>query len=156
MQTNKEIVSNENYIHKHTGFAPDGHLEKRNLCRSQRLLLSTEKNKGENYKKMELEINNKYRITSDKYQWTIQEKRTRKGEDDWNSILYYATFEHAINGLRELMVRLSDANTLTDALRDVENVTTQLSQAIPDTLRIKILNEEWFQIDNREALRNDE
>jgi hypothetical protein len=105
---------------------------------------------------MKLDINNKYRITSDKYQWTIQEKRTRKGEDDWNSILYYGTFEHAINGLRELMVRLSDANTLTDALRDVENVTTQLSQAIPDTLRIKILNEEWFQIDNREAPKNDE
>ena len=78
----------------------------------------------------ELEINKKYRITSDKYQWMIQEKRTRKGKIDWKSISYYPSIEQAIQGLGELMVRLSDAKTLTDALRDVQNVATQLSHAL--------------------------
>ena len=89
---------------------------------------------------MELEINNKYRITSDKYQWMIQEKRTRKGKIDWKSVSYYPSIEQAIQGLGEMMVRLSDAKTLTDALRDVQNVATQLSQAL--TPKFEIPSEE--------------
>ena len=85
---------------------------------------------------MELEIDNKYRITSDKYQWMIQEKRTRKGKIDWKSISYYPSIEQAIQGLGELMVRLSDAKTLTDALRDVQNVATQLSHALTPNLEV--------------------
>ena len=85
---------------------------------------------------MELEINKKYRITSDKYQWIIQEKRTRKGKIDWTSISYYTSIEQAIQGLGELMVRLSDAKTLTDALRDVQNVATQLSHALTPNLEV--------------------
>ena len=85
---------------------------------------------------MELEINNKYRIASDKYQWIIQEKRTRKGKIDWTSISYYPSIEQAIQGLGELMVRLSDAKTLTDALRDVQNVATQLSHALTPNLEV--------------------
>ncbi len=85
---------------------------------------------------MELEINTKYRIASDKYQWMIQEKRTRKGKIDWKSISYYTSVEQAIQGLGELMVRLSDAKTLTDALRDVQNVATQLSHALTPKLEV--------------------
>ena len=85
---------------------------------------------------MELEIDKKYRITSDKYQWIIQEKRTRKGKIDWTSISYYPSIEQAIQGLGELMVRLSDAKTLTDALRDVQNVATQLSHALTPNLEV--------------------
>ena len=85
---------------------------------------------------MELEINTKYRIASDKYQWMIQEKRTRKGKIDWTSISYYTSIEQAIQGLGELMVRLSDAKTLTDALRDVQNVATQLSHALTPKLEV--------------------
>ena len=85
---------------------------------------------------MELEIDNKYRITSDKYQWMIQEKRTRKGKIDWTSISYYTSIEQAIQGLGELMVRLSGAKTLTDALRDVQNVATQLSHALTPKLEV--------------------
>jgi len=85
---------------------------------------------------MELEINNKYRITSDKYQWMIQEKRTRKGKIDWKSVSYYPSIEQAIQGLGEMLVRLSDAKTLTDALRDVQNVATQLSHALTPNLEV--------------------
>ena len=34
------------------------------------------------------------------------------------------------------MVRLSDAKTLTDALRDVQNVATQLSHALTPNLEV--------------------
>ena len=78
---------------------------------------------------MIIPINDKYRLKSDEYQWIIERKRTRKGEEDWQARLFYPTVKAAVQGLGELMVRQSKANTLVDALEAVENVATTLSQA---------------------------
>ena len=75
-------------------------------------------------------INEQYRITTDPYQWIVQKKRTRKDQDDWESVTYHPTFPSAVQSLGELMVRRSDAATLADALVDVEYITTMLSQAL--------------------------
>ena len=75
-------------------------------------------------------INEQYRITTDPYQWIVQKKRTRKDQVDWESVTYHPTFKSALQSLGELMVRRSDAATLADALVDVENVTTTLSQVL--------------------------
>ena len=75
-------------------------------------------------------INEQYRITTDPYQWIVQKKRTRKDQDGWESVTYHPTFRSAVQSLGELMVRRSDAATLTEALVEVENVTTSLSQAL--------------------------
>ena len=64
----------------------------------------------------------------------IQERRTRKGREVWESKLFFGTFQLAYKELRELMVRLSGADTLADALDDVENVNTTLSQALTPQL----------------------
>ena len=79
---------------------------------------------------MIIPINERYRITSDEYQWIIQKKRSRKGREDWESKLFFGTFEGAVKDLGELMVRRSKANTLVDALAEVEKVATTLSQAL--------------------------
>ena len=78
---------------------------------------------------MIIPINDRYRIASDPRQWMIQEPRTRNGETEWESKYYFGTLESAVKELRELMVRTSDAQTLVDALADVEKATTILSQA---------------------------
>ena len=78
---------------------------------------------------MIIPINDRYRIASDPRQWMIQEPRTRNGETEWESRYYFGTLESAVMELREVMVRTSDAQTLVDALADVEKVTTILSQA---------------------------
>ena len=83
---------------------------------------------------MKIPINTQFRIKSDRYQWMIQERRTRKGREVWESKLFFGTFQLAYKGLGELMVRLSDADTLADALEDVENVATTLSQALTPQL----------------------
>ena len=83
---------------------------------------------------MKIPINGQFRIKSDRYQWMIQERRTRKGREVWESKLFFGTFQLAYKGLGELMVRLSDADTLADALEDVENVATTLSQALTPQL----------------------
>ena len=79
---------------------------------------------------MLIPINERYRIASDSRQWMIQESRMRNGETVWQPKYYFGTFKSALNELGELMVRTSDAQTLVDALIDVEKVTTTLSQAL--------------------------
>ena len=79
---------------------------------------------------MMIPINDRYRISSDRYQWMIQEARTRKGDKVWESKCFFGTFPAAVKGLWELMVRESEAQTLVDALADVEKITTTLSQAL--------------------------
>ena len=83
---------------------------------------------------MIIPINARYRIVSDEYQWIIQRIRTRKGKEDWQARLYYPTLKAALEGLGELMVRQSDVATLADALAEVENVATTLSQALTPTI----------------------
>ena len=65
---------------------------------------------------MIIPINERYRITSDEYQWIIQKKRSRKGREDWESKLSFGTFESALQSLGELLVRRSEANTLVGML----------------------------------------
>jgi len=79
---------------------------------------------------MIIPINERYRIVSDEYQWIIQKKRSRKGKEDWQSKLFFGTLEGAVQGLGELLVRRSEANTLVDALQEVEKIATTLSQAL--------------------------
>ena len=79
---------------------------------------------------MIIPINEQYRITTDPYQWIVQKKRSRKGKEDWESQTYHPSIQSALQSLGEFMVRQSDATTLTDALVEVENVTTTLSQAL--------------------------
>ena len=88
---------------------------------------------------MIIPVNEHYRITTDPNQWMVEKARTRNGKKDWESKLFYPTFESALKGLGEIMVRLSDAQTLVDAIRDVEKVSTTLSQAL--TIRIEGLEE---------------
>jgi len=86
---------------------------------------------------MIIPINARYRIVSDEYQWIIQRIRTRKGKEDWQARLYYPTLKAAVEGLGELMVKQSKADTLVSALAAVEEVATQLSQALTPKIEVK-------------------
>ena len=88
---------------------------------------------------MIIPVNEQFRIATDPNQWMVEKARTRNGNREWEAKLFYPTFESALKGLGELMVRLSDAQTLVDAIRDVEKVSTTLSQAL--TIRIQGLEE---------------
>ena len=79
---------------------------------------------------MILHINDRFRITSDSRQWIIQQARTRNGHKSWQSKWFFPTFESALRELGQLMVRTSDADTLVDALEEVDKVATTLSQAL--------------------------
>ena len=88
---------------------------------------------------MIIPVNEHYRIATDAYQWVVERARTRNGNKEWEPKLFYPTFKSALKGLGELMVRRSEAQTLADAIADVEKVSTTLSQAL--TIRIDCLEE---------------
>ena len=88
---------------------------------------------------MIIPVNGQFRIFTDENQWIVQEVRNRLGEKAWRSRLFYPTYELAVQSLGQLMVRLSEAETLVDAVRDVEKVSTTLSQAL--TIRIEGLED---------------
>ena len=79
---------------------------------------------------MVIPINHRYRIRSDTYQWIIEEVRTRSGQISWESRWYFPTLSSAVKELGETMVRQSEAQTIAEALADIETVTTTLSQAL--------------------------
>ena len=79
---------------------------------------------------MIIQIDEQYRVTTDPYQWIIQKRRSRKGEEDWECLTYHPSLDSAIQGLREHLVRDSDAQTVADALRDISHIDTTLSQAL--------------------------
>jgi len=79
---------------------------------------------------LKIDINTDYRITSDSHQWIVQKRRIRKGNQDWESVAFLASLPTALEWLRERLVREGEAETLTDALGEIETVTTTLSQAL--------------------------
>lgn len=86
---------------------------------------------------MILPIDAKYRITSDRYQWTIQEARKRKGKISWEGIQFYSSLEGAVNGLAGLKLRLSDARCLADALSEAQRIATSLTHALSPEYEVR-------------------
>jgi hypothetical protein len=87
---------------------------------------------------MIIPIDEKYRLKSDKDQWMIQKFRpSKKDPDEWRSFKYFHYPQEAVNALLQLQIRASDAQTLADALIDVEKLTTQLVVALTPFLIVK-------------------
>ena len=90
---------------------------------------------------MILPIDEVYRIIGDEHSWQIQKARTRTKDGEkikiWESFKWLTSIENAINTLGDYMVRTSDAQTLGEALKVVENVTTKLSLAL--TMKFEVI-----------------
>jgi hypothetical protein len=106
---------------------------------------------------MILPVNSEYRIATDPYAWKIQQytRRKRNGEliHEWKSIKWYGTLQQAVQCLANLMIMSCDAQTLADALVEVENVAATLCQALQPRFEVNP-NLNWEQareLDQKEA-----
>ena len=79
---------------------------------------------------MKIPINNDYQLGADKRQWIIYEPKMRKGEKCWEGKHFFANPQNAVNFLGNMMVRESDAQTLVDALAEIDRVATLLTHAL--------------------------
>jgi len=85
---------------------------------------------------MILPIDDEYRIKGDKHSWAIQKGRIKKGEITWESVSWFTSLESTVNHLGNLMVRTSNAQTLADALKEIEKVTTLLTHALSPKFKV--------------------
>lgn len=83
---------------------------------------------------MILPIDDTYRIAADAQCWSIQRRKQRKEGETWESFKFYTTLDDAVQGLAQLMIRTSDAQTLADALLEAESIATRLSLALSPTV----------------------
>ena len=86
---------------------------------------------------MIIPIDDKYRLKSDVNQWMIQESRIVKGEVQWRGIKFFHDPSNAVTELVLLGVRQSDAQTLTDALAEVERITAHVLSALHPRFEVR-------------------
>ena len=89
---------------------------------------------------MIIKINDEYAVQSDANCWAISKwtKDSRDG-DYYKQILWYSTFESAVQGLVRRMIRLSNAQTIEDAIKDAEGVKEVGRVALEPTYKIEEL-----------------
>ena len=85
---------------------------------------------------MIIPINDKYRISANKERWVVEkygrctDPETKKLVDYWSPITYHQSLQSAINSLAQLMIRTSDAETVAEALKVIDQVTATLCEAL--------------------------
>ena len=89
---------------------------------------------------MIIPIDDKYRIKSDVNQWMLQRFRpaSEKREESWESFKYFHDPSNAVTELIQLQIREADTQTLTDALVEVDRITTSVLQALSPHLDVTV------------------
>lgn len=85
---------------------------------------------------MKLVLDNRYQITSDAYNYILQERKTTKIDDGETkeyevNIGYYSTITNALKGYKELQIRTSNVATVNELI----NLINELDKKIEKFLR---------------------
>jgi hypothetical protein len=92
---------------------------------------------------MNIDLGNGYRLGADSRQWIIQKKAMRKNkktgviEECWDNMTYHGTPTQAVNFHADRLLRASDANTLGEALKECNRITTELTDALTIHIQVK-------------------
>ena len=90
---------------------------------------------------MRLAIDHQISIISDQHSWALAERRerTRHGRKvtEWQPFLWYSSLEKACSGFVERSLRLSDAESLAEALADVDRAVAKLCAALHPQFEVK-------------------
>ena len=90
---------------------------------------------------MFLQIDKEYALETDAHNWIISVKTTEpKAGTFWKGIAFYTTLENAVNGLIERKIKLSNADTLQDALSDIKDIVGDVTKALSPKYEIKERN----------------
>jgi len=92
-----------------------------------------------------IQLNDEYRLTSDKRQWIIQKKGSKKDKETgenltvWRDQTYHPTPTKAVQHYSGMRIRTSEADTLTQALKNVESIVCELTRALTPYYEIEII-----------------
>ena len=87
---------------------------------------------------MFLKINDDYAIESDAMSWAVSKRaiEPKKGAH-WKQIAWYSTLENAANGLLQRQIRCLEVDSLTEAIKGVEGLATELTEALSPKIEFK-------------------
>ena len=87
---------------------------------------------------MHLKIDNEWALASDEHCWIIQryEQPTDSyPEGRWRNKAFLTSFESAINSLAKRLIRLSDATTFIEAIKDAQEVKSHLTEVFDRNIK---------------------
>ncbi len=88
-------------------------------------------------------LNEKYRLASDYRAWELQEKITRKHRktgkpaEEWSPIRWYSTFDSALKDVSEVCLRISKAEDIGEAIKEVKDLLASIRHAVASELTDK-------------------
>ena len=87
---------------------------------------------------MNIRLDKKTRLTSDKYSWMLSELHVngKSGEEEWNVFGWYTTLDNACRGYYNRRLRLSEATSIAEAIQEAENVLRELVEALGDDFKV--------------------
>ena len=91
---------------------------------------------------MFIKVNDDYALESDVNCWAISKWEINKSLDGGGrhrQILWYNSIEDAVTGLSRRMIRLSDANTIEDAIRDISEVDKDIKKPLAPIYKMEKL-----------------
>ena len=87
---------------------------------------------------MKFKINEKYIVKSDNHNWILQVVRSESEDNgDQYHNYYYNNLNTLINSLIARGIRNSDAETLKDALKDVERIVNDVTKAFEPEFEVR-------------------
>ena len=92
---------------------------------------------------MIIPISKKYRIATDSLQWMLQSPRKQKGKNGkqktvWVPFAYFGSLQQCIESLGQRLVRQSNAETVAEAIEDIDRITTKLCQALTPQFEVRV------------------
>jgi len=92
---------------------------------------------------MIIPIDENFRISSDREQWIIQERKVTEtgknaGKENWVNVSYWGTVQGAVKGLSGLMIWLCDSESLIGVLEYIEKLSTKLTQALTPIIDVDL------------------
>ena len=90
---------------------------------------------------MHIQLDEKYRLSGDQYQWILQRKSRQKNDDGeweerWKAESYYTDLGKLITEYAERRLRLSDATNIHEALQEVASIGKSLRHALQPSYRV--------------------
>jgi hypothetical protein len=88
-------------------------------------------------------LNKKYRLASNFRSWELQKKSSRKHRrtglpsEEWGAIRWYSTLDSALKDATEVCLRISKAEEVGEAIREVKELLAGIRQSIASELNGK-------------------
>ena len=84
---------------------------------------------------MEIKLHADYRLTSDRYQYILQERKVpQKGEnigkEYWDNIGYYSKLQNALDDYVDMRVKLSDVKSITEIISHLKELKKEVKALV--------------------------